>query len=119
MEHRCSIRKPVAVRVLIYKHGLPVQSGLSRDLGMGGVFVVTGAYNWRRNEYLEIEFAAINGVKLRLPALVVHQREKGVGLMFDTITDAQRQQLRAILFPSGGGHRERHAVDDTPSRQVA
>lgn len=98
MEHRCSIRKRLAIRVLFYKHGLPVQSGLSRDLGLGGVFVETRPWQWQKNECLEIEFIGSRGCKIRLRALVVHQREQGVGLMFDALDDAQRRGLRDILF---------------------
>lgn len=100
MEHRCSIRKSIAIRVLFYKHGLPVQSGLSRDLGLGGVFVETGAFQWQRNECLDVEFISNRGAKLRLPALVIHQREQGVGLMFDKLEAGQRKILREILFSS-------------------
>lgn len=114
MEHRCSIRKPVAMRVLIYKHGLPVQGGQVRDLGMGGMFIETEGDKWSRNEFLEVEFGA-GGCLLRLPALVVHRRDHGIGLMFDTVTASQRQQLRALLF----GRRERQAPAAGQPRQVA
>jgi hypothetical protein len=100
MEHRCSIRKQIAIRVLFYKHGLPVQSGLSRDLGLGGVFVETGAFRWQKNECLDVEFISSRGAKFCLPVLVVHQQEKGVGLMFDQLEAGQRKILREILFSS-------------------
>ncbi len=98
MEHRYSIRKKLAIRVLFYKHGVPVQSGQSLDLCLGGIFVETRPFQWHKNECLDIELVSRRGVKLRLPALVVHQREKGIGLMFDAISKEQRKQLRDILF---------------------
>ncbi|MEE9421648.1 MAG: PilZ domain-containing protein [Gammaproteobacteria bacterium] len=98
MEHRCSIRKQIAIRVLFYKHGLPVQSGQSRDLGLGGVFIETDPYRWHKNECIDVEFISTCGAKLRLPALVVHQRKQGVGLMFDAVEAEQRKVLRDILF---------------------
>lgn len=119
MEHRCSIRKPLGIRVLIYKHGLPVQSGLSRNLSLGGVFVETGTYCWRRNECLEVEFAAAGGCGFRLPALVVHQRQGGVGLMFDALDADQRHRLRRLLFPAATTHRPAQPAAPGGQREVA
>lgn len=99
MEHRCSVRKPFDFQLLIYKHGLPVQSGVCRDLGLGGMFVATTGYQWRKNEYLEVEFFGVDGEpRMRLPAVVVHHGEQGAGLMFDAITNEQRRCLRVWLF---------------------
>lgn len=99
MEHRCSIRKSLELQVLLYKHGLPVQSGITRDLGLGGVFIQAGAYQWRKNELLEIEFLSADGSPaMRLRGVVVHLRGDGVGLMFDSVSGEQRRQLRAWLF---------------------
>jgi len=99
MEHRCSVRKPVESQVLLYKHGLPIQNGRIRDLGLGGMFVETGARSWRKNESLEIEFPGGPGqTVLRLSAVVVHYSSTGVGLMFDAVSGAQRHVLRGLLF---------------------
>lgn len=100
MEHRCSIRKHIAIRVLFYKHGLPVLSGLSRDLGLGGLYVETGPFQWHKNECVDVELISSRGAKLRLPVLVVHQRLQGVGLMFDGLEAGQRKMIRDILFSS-------------------
>ena len=105
MEHRCSIRKPMELQVMLYKHGLPVQRALSRNLGLGGVLVDTGDTRWRKNEYLEVEFIGADGGQgMRVPAVVVHQSENGTGLMFDQVSGEQRRRLRAWLFsrPEGG-----------------
>ena len=98
MEHRYSIRKKLAIHVLFYKHGVPVQSGQSLDLGLGGIFVGTRPFQWQKNECIEVELVSRRGAKLRLSVLVVHQREEGIGLMFDTVSKEQRKQLRDILF---------------------
>ncbi len=120
MEHRCSIRKQMAVRVLFYKHGLPVQSGLSRDLGLGGVFVETDPQLWQKNECLDVEFISNRGAKLRLPALVIHQREQGVGLMFDQLAEDQRKILRDLLFSANRAEAFRIAQpQSTRDHQVA
>ena len=52
MEHRCSVRKPFEFQLLIYKNGLPVQSSVSRNLGLGGVYLNAGSSKWRKNECL-------------------------------------------------------------------
>ena len=119
MEHRCSVRKPLEVQLLLYKHGLPVHSGVSRDLGLGGVFVKTGTYEWRKNEYLEVEFKDVEGrAGMRLPAVVVHHSSQGAGLMFDGIDNEQRRRLRVWLFKK---NKEASAPEaaSSPSRAVA
>jgi len=99
MEHRCSVRKPFHFQLLLYKHGLPVQSGVCRDLGLGGMYIATTGYQWRKNECLEVEFIGVDGEPcMRLPAVVVHHGEQGAGLMFDAITNEQRRRLRIWLF---------------------
>ena len=80
MEHRCSVRKPYEFQLLIYKNGLPVQSSVSRNLGLGGVFIKAGTSAWRKNECLEVEFLGCGKAGMRLPAVVVHQSARGVGL---------------------------------------
>lgn len=99
MEHRCSVRKPLEFQLLLYKHGLPIQSGTCRDLGLGGLFIETGERAWRRNEYIEVEILGHNGLpSMRLPAVVIHHNRLGAGLMFDAVTTTQRRRLRAWLF---------------------
>jgi hypothetical protein len=99
MEHRCSVRKPIEFQLLLYKHGLPVQSGVSRNLGLGGLFIETGVNEWRKNEYLEVEFLGHDGNPImKLAAVVVHHSEQGVGLMFDALSSEQRRILRSWLF---------------------
>jgi hypothetical protein len=99
MEHRCSVRKSLGFQLLLYKHGLPVQSGTCINLGLGGMLVDTGDRQWRKNEYLEVEILGRAGdPAMRLPAVVVHQTPRGVGMMFDAVTNEQRRTLRAWLF---------------------
>ena len=96
MEHRCSVRKRVKFRLLLYRQGLPVQSALSRDLGLGGMFINTGARGWRKNEYLEIEILGVGGQpELKLRAVVVHHSRRGTGVEFDAVSDEQRRILCA------------------------
>ncbi len=99
MEHRCSVRKPMELQLMLYKHGLPVQSAVSRNLGLGGMLIDTGTTTWRNNEFLEVEFIGDDGSPgMRVPAVVVHQSGRGTGLMFDGIDGEQRRRLRVWLF---------------------
>lgn len=99
MEHRCSVRKSLGFQLLLYKHGLPVQSGTCINMGLGGMLVDTGDRQWRKNEYLEVEILGRAGdPAMRLPAVVVHQTPMGVGVMFDAVTSEQRRTLRSWLF---------------------
>lgn len=98
MEHRCCVRKPFKCQILIYKHGIPVQAGSCLDLGLGGMFVESAGYEWRKNERLEIELLGANRRSaMRLPAVVAHYSAQGAGLMFDAISGDQRRALRVLL----------------------
>jgi len=117
MEHRCSVRKGLEFQLLLYKHGLPIQSGVCRDLGLGGLFIETGERAWYRHECVEVEMLARDGrPSVRLPTVVVHYNQAGAGLMFTTVTDEQRRRLRYWLF---GGRWLEDVRDVGTSRAVA
>lgn len=99
MEHRCSVRKSIEFQLLMYKHGLPMQIGVCRNLALGGLFIETSGYQWRNKDYLEVEIIGNNGQPLvRLPAMVVHRSRRGAGLVFGTLSNEQRHILRGRLF---------------------
>ena len=99
MEHRCSVRKPIELQLLMYRHGLPVQMGFCRNLGLGGLFIETSGYQWRKKDYLEVEIIGAKGQALgRLPAMVVHRSRRGAGLVFGTLSPEQHRCLRGWLF---------------------
>jgi PilZ domain len=116
MEHRCSVRKVIGFQLLLYKHGLPIQSGTCINMGLGGMLIDTGDRQWRKNEYLEVEILGQAGdAAMRLPAVVVHQTPMGVGVMFDAVTNEQRRTLRAWLF----GRSEQKSAATEIARAVA
>lgn len=99
MEHRCSVRKSLEFQLLLYKHGLPVQSGVCRNLGLGGLFIETGDREWRKSESVEVEILGHDGLPaIRLSAVVAHHNKQGAGLMFHAVTNEQRARLRGWLF---------------------
>ena len=111
MEHRCSVRKPIELQLLMYRHGLPVQMGRCRNLGHGGLFIETRGYQWRKKDYLVVEIIGKKGQPLvRLPAMVVHRSSRGAGLVFGTLSPEQGRCLRGWLFASRD---ERSARTDT------
>jgi hypothetical protein len=73
---------------------------VSRNLGLGGVYIEVGGCEWRKNECLEVEFLGCSKAGMRLPAIVVHKSARGVGLMFDGISSEQQRELRVLLFRS-------------------
>ena len=104
MEHRCSVRKPIELQLLLYKHGLPVNIGVCRNLGFGGLFIETGSYDWQKNEVLEVEIKGSNRKPaVRLPVMAVHHSDQGAGLVFDTVSRRQRRILRSWLFRGCNG----------------
>jgi len=120
MEHRCSVRKPIEFQLLLYKDGLPVQIGICRNLGLGGLFIETGSYEWRRNEYLEVEINVCNGKPaMRLPVVAVHHSERGAGLMFDAISSEQRRMLRGWLSSGLSGRSTATDAIEQGARAVA
>ncbi len=99
MEHRCSVRKQLGFQLLLYKHGVPIQGGTCRNLGLGGLYIETAGRDWHKNEYVEVEiYDGRRHAAMRLPAVVVHFDAAGAGLMFDVVSGAQRRRLRDWLI---------------------
>lgn len=85
MEHRCSVRLPVAMNVLLYHNNIPVVHCKTRDISPDGMFVRSGPLKYKANTLLKVEFQAeSNAVRKShmLPAMVVHHSNSGLGLMF-------------------------------------
>ena len=85
MEHRWSRRKPVVINVSLHQRNIYQIRCKTRDLSQDGMFVLTQSHPKQNNGTLRIEFEiSHNGAKkqYRLPAMVVHQCEDGIGLMF-------------------------------------
>ena len=85
MEHRCSIRLPVSMNVLLYHDNIPVVHCKTLNIGADGMFVRTGALKYGTNTMLKVEFDAgkTPGTQSHIiPAMVVHHAKEGMGLMF-------------------------------------
>lgn len=99
MEHRYTTRFPRRINTLIYRQGLPVQVGRTRDLSREGAFVETGQLPGPLPDCLELEFlpALESAERFRLKALVVHRDPAGVGIEFAVLDPRAEQGLRDCL----------------------
>ena len=85
MEHRWSVRKPVNVGVALRRQGSNFKRFKTRDLSMEGVFVESGPDSWPEDTFLELESPLYENSKQtwhRVPVVVVHRSQNGIGLMF-------------------------------------
>jgi len=85
MEHRCNIRHPAVIDVLLHHKEISEIHCKTRDIGGDGMFVETGNMTYQPNTLLQVEIESNkDGVKQIhvLPAIVVHSSPDGLGLMF-------------------------------------
>lgn len=90
MEHRWNKRYPVTTEVKILHHAHAAVHGKTLDIGSNGMFIGAGPglVVYRRNTMLDIEFVAPasrhlkDSVRYRLPAIVIHSSNEGMGIMF-------------------------------------
>ncbi len=100
MEHRCAVRKPIALDVTLNYRGLGLISGKTQDVGLGGMFINVGRVQLAINALVDITFPVkcpTKSMQCKAKALVVHHRADGVGLMFSELDTNVRQMLRRVL----------------------
>lgn len=124
MEHRWSLRKRLTTNVLLYHHGIPVARCESRDVGLEGMFVNTGPLNYFRNTRLDVEFSLRNPAtgqvaRCRLPAIVVHTSNQGLGLTFIGFNPDIFRTLDAILHGPATRARTRRKNTSAPHAVAA
>lgn len=103
MEHRYFERKPLAVDVIVACPRVGIIRGRTTDVGCGGMFVATDGVEMTLNMPVTVSFAPQSSRELarfQVPAMVVHQRANGFGLMFDELAPACRTALRGLLATS-------------------
>lgn len=84
MEHRWNERKDTDFQVLLYRQGHAAITGRLRNLGLEGMYIETGPRDLAEGMVLHVAFSLEGQTgkqHLRLPALVVHHSEQGVGMM--------------------------------------
>lgn len=100
MEKRCSRRIPVALKLLLYRDGLPVAIGRTRNASKFGLFVKTDYVVTVPSQLMEVELLSKRWGRTdrsRFRALVTHSEQDGLGLQFDVQNDADYRVIGAAL----------------------
>ncbi len=103
MEHRYSIRKALILDIELNHLRLGRVRCKTRDLGMGGMFVDMGSSWLPANSIVEVALKLLDANVMRrffIEALVVHNHDGGVGLMFNDVDAAFHEALHDLLFGS-------------------
>jgi hypothetical protein len=102
MEHRWSARKPHECSVAIDSPFRTQAIGWMRNIGLGGMFVETGALVLPTNAPVLVGFTFVMKDEyeepFRLPGLVVRRTPAGVGIMFLETAADKLGALRRALY---------------------
>ena len=103
MEHRCSVRVPLALDVVIKSRSLGLVSGRTRNVGVGGMLVDTGPARLPVNTLVETSLVMLEQGREQVYdafAVVIHSSDGGTGLMFSDMDPALFNRLHQLVFPS-------------------
>jgi len=101
MEHRYSIRKALVLDIELNHLLLGRVRCRTRDVGMGGLLVDTGSFWLPVNSIVKVALRLLDANVMRqffVEALVVHNHDGGVGLMFNDVDAAFHEALHDLLF---------------------
>lgn len=101
MEHRCSERWQIAIPVSIHRKEHPVTIGKTRNISLGGMFIETGSADFEQNACLEVELSIRldhQPRRLHLPAVVAHVSERGIGLMFRSLSPESERVFQNLIY---------------------
>ncbi len=114
MEHRWSVRKPVNVGVALRRQGSNFKRFKTRDIGMEGVFVESGPDSWPEDTFLELELPLYENSKQtrhRVPVVVVHRSQNGMGLMFCVFDQPLFKAIEYLLYEAASAPYEQPYTD--------
>lgn len=100
MEHRCTDRYPSDLKILIYKHGLPIAIGRIKNGGRMGVYVETDFMDVDCEHQLTLEvMPSRQNPRLSIPmkAIVIHKTGHGFGAELDIETHEQSRTFLDML----------------------
>jgi len=103
MEHRYSIRKALVLDIELNHLRLGRVRCKTRDIGMGGTFVDTGSFWLPAGSIVKVALKLLDANVMRrfsIEALVVHNHDGGVGLMFNDVDVVFHEALHDLLFGS-------------------
>lgn len=99
MEHRLNRRIILATPVFVFRQEHPQVIASTRDFCATGAFLQTAAAaSFHLNEYLELVMPLLR-VQGRVPALVVHVADDGLGVMLDPGSAELRASLKRAALP--------------------
>lgn len=104
MDHRRGKRVDVQLDVLLFRQGLPVMVGKTRNVSRAGAFVETDYRPEPGNLYVEVAFIPSTETKKGIypvKGLIMHSMRNGIGLIFDDFDPESRlpAQMRAVGQP--------------------
>lgn len=105
MEHRCGIRKSMALDVVLSYRALGLVKGRTHNISMGGMFVETGCIQLPVNALVEASISLSNesgpNEVRSTQAMVVHTGAGGAGLMFSDLDLGFAEMFRKLIFGIG------------------
>ncbi|WP_455199428.1 PilZ domain-containing protein, partial [Kaarinaea lacus] len=104
-EHRWSDRRQVDYPVKIYRNGQHLTNSAIADISLEGIFIDMRGQRMNPNTYIEVEFNLANkeeSIPYRLPALIRHCSENGIGAMFLHFSTGTFRHFHRILYKEPG-----------------
>jgi hypothetical protein len=101
MEQRWSVRKATSMPVMIYVHGSPMAACRARNVGLEGIYLEVSSPMFSPESILEVEFTLPDGEEhrlYRLPGVVKHVTDGGVGVMFLSFHAKVFRILHTVLY---------------------
>lgn len=106
-ERRWCVRKAFIMAVTLHHQGRPLSHCKTRDIGVEGVFIEADTTGLDVHTMIEVSLPVSvigTGQCRRVPAMVVHKRGNGVGLMFCSFDQRLYERLRGVIESLPASH---------------
>jgi len=100
VDHRFKERKALNLDVVIYRHHIPVAVGKTRDIGTGGMGIVSDITNLKDYSLLEVEIRVNRSSRRiyhRLTGLVTHHNDNSFGITFTDLDASETEMLLQLM----------------------
>jgi len=114
MEHRWRTRIPLSTRVTLYRNNKPIAKCMTKDIGIGGVFLESGSLSYVKNTILTVQLTLETEEgpeQFRLLVCIRHSTDTGVGLMFLADENNFSHHIRQLVLNG--------VTDNDQSRNIA
>lgn len=101
MERRWSDRTHVKLEAVVVHQGLPVECCRTRDIGLEGAFLHARVPQISKGTRVEVEFLVPHRGEVsrrRLPAVVMHRSEEGLGVMFLAFDQEAFRSIEELVY---------------------